>query len=707
MSKSLKSLLFLSAFSLFCQVQAAYIGYLYPAGGRAGEEVEILVGGQGLWNAKEVLLTGGGISKVRIENVRGFPHPSGSQRKYLNQWVKRIQNGDRSYFAPPESEELKKDWHKHPWYSKLNELTPLQYELTTHFLYVRRNPLQASPSISQRLIVKFRIDPKASPGMRELRLASGGWVSNPVPFFIGRAPEYNEPRYQPPPSKKTDGFFKYPCALNGQIMPGETDKFDFEAKKGEVITFDLKGRVLQPFVGDGVPGHFQAVLEVQDSSGKKVAFADDRYFHPDPVMTFKVPATGRYKLLVRDALYRGRNDFVYRIEIDKNPRPYIINAPPVFTVSPVKLSEAAKKSTLTAPVVISDCIEKAGVRDEYLFSASAGEKLVADVWARRLNSPLDALIEVFDPDGKRIVVCDDVKRQRIGLVMQHTDPTAMFTAPKSGTYKITVSDNAGAGGRDYRYYLRIDQPRPDFRVYGYPSTLEPGGYGRGIFGVVVERLDGFNGPVKITMRSANNFRICGEKTIPAGCNSASFTIDSMAARKGGRHTVRLEGSANGITHRVIPSTEAMQAFAYTHLIPCSGDFYALKAGGRYWVSSIMNWAERKPAALKLYPASSTDIKITLSKHKLADLEVTGITLKDQPTGISVENVKLRGNVITATVKAASDVKAVTVNQIFLVNVRYTAKYKDKKDGLTKTRKANASGLLPSRRLMVIVPAKAK
>ena len=689
--------------SVITALQAAYIGYLYPAGGQAGKTVEILIGGQGIWNPKYAIVTGNGVQTVSCESVRSIPHPSGSQRGYLNKWVRQIVKGDRSFLRMPVGEGTI-DWRYHPWYSRLNETTPLQFELVTNFLYVPRNSLQMSPSISQNIILKLKIDKNASPGYRELRLTNGSWVSNPVPFYVSNVQEFNEPRYQPPFVKVEQGSFSYPCILNGQIMPGETDKFFFDAKKGDVLYFDLKGRALLPFVGDGVPGHFQAILEIQDLNGKQLAFADDRYFHPDPVLKFKVPADGKYQLVVRDSLYRGRNDFVYRIEIDKNSRPYQISAPPQFAVAPIELPENSK-TLLTAPSVIRASISKPGEKDSYCFKAKAGEKMVIDVWARRLNSPVDGLLEIYDPDNKRVFVCDDVKRQRIGNIMQHTDPTIIFTAVKTGIYKAVVSDNAGAGNDDYKYYLRIDNPRPDFRIYGYPSMLEPS-YGRGTFSVIVERFDGFNDPVTLKMISPDGYRLCGETTVPAGVCQAAFTLDSFSVRKPNLTTLKMEGSANGITRKVIPATEAMQAFAYNHLIPCEGDFYVSK-NGKYWASAYVSWQEKNPSPIKLYPGVSTQITVQIPPQvKLQpDFEITGMSLQDQPLGVLIENVKYKDRIATATIKVTAEAKPVSVNQVFFVNIRYSYKQRNRKTGEISMRKTNAVGVLPSRRLIVEVPDK--
>ena len=62
--------------SVIGTLQAAYIGYLYPAGGQAGKTVEILIGGQGIWNPKYAIVTGDGVQTVNCESVRSIPHPS-------------------------------------------------------------------------------------------------------------------------------------------------------------------------------------------------------------------------------------------------------------------------------------------------------------------------------------------------------------------------------------------------------------------------------------------------------------------------------------------------------------------------------------------------------------------------------------------------------------------------------------------------------
>ena len=51
----------------------------------------------------------------------------------------------------------------------------------------------------------------------------------------------------------------------------------------------------------------------------KVAFTDDYKFKPDPVIFYEVQKDGEYLLSIYDSIYRGREDFVYRITAGELP----------------------------------------------------------------------------------------------------------------------------------------------------------------------------------------------------------------------------------------------------------------------------------------------------------------------------------------------------------------------------------------------------
>ncbi len=96
-------------------------------------------------------------------------------------------------------------------------------------------------------------------------------------------------------------------------MPGDEDRFRFQAKQGQQLVFIVQARKLIPYLADAVPGWFQAVLTLYDHTGKELAYADDFQIDPDPVLLYDVTEDGEYILAIRDSIHRGREDFVYRI----------------------------------------------------------------------------------------------------------------------------------------------------------------------------------------------------------------------------------------------------------------------------------------------------------------------------------------------------------------------------------------------------------
>ena len=97
------------------------------------------------------------------------------------------------------------------------------------------------------------------------------------------------------------------------------DRFRFQAHKGQQLVVVVEARELNPYLADAVPGWFQATLDPLRCQGKELAYNDDYQFHPDPVLFYKIPEDGQYVIEIKDAIYRGRPDFVYRITAGELP----------------------------------------------------------------------------------------------------------------------------------------------------------------------------------------------------------------------------------------------------------------------------------------------------------------------------------------------------------------------------------------------------
>lgn len=698
-----KKVLLIPALVLTCltlPVKAAHIGFVMPSGAQRGTEVEVTFGGQKFFSVDGVYVSGGGVTVTWVEHVRNVPHPDSGQRRYLYRMLKNIHRGDPRKLPLPESTE---GWRRHPYYDRLADLSDGEREILYRFLFIRKNSLQDSPAIRGRVLARLRIAPDAVPGEREIRLLANGKVSNPLKFFISDVPERRDPYFVIPPGKPHIPAISFPAVLNGQIYPGETDYFSFDAVAGRKYTFSAKARYLLPFIGDGVPGHFQMVMEIRDAAGKKIAFADDNHFDPDPVLTFTAPADGRYTLVIRDALYRGREDFVYRVEAYAGMPPQMKFPLPPLKDLPVVENAAGK--LVSKPVLIKDELTGANGRN-YRFKAEKDETVMLEVFSRRLGLPPDAVLKVFDAQGRLLGVNDDVPRLKAGTVLHGAaDPVLRFTAPAAGVYTVNVSDVAGASGSGYGYYLRIDRVRPYFTVYCVPSAVHVSPDGTGTATLIAERYDGFDGEIKLHLK-AGGFKIIGAGSIPAGCDRAqvTFYVPGKLSCQLPQEAV-MTASGGGYSCKVVPGDEMMQAFAYTHIAPAQKLLFTRIWKG--WPLNRINWAKPQNVIRADVPVTVTANISSRNFPKGAEAELIAVDppkwLKILPgkkhiaaSGV-IKNTRKKGKNIpyplSLTLQSDVSGKNMAVNQIFKVVVRIP---KTGKDG--KVRQSVQESILPAIRI---------
>lgn len=673
---------FAASFAAYC---SGHIGYCYPAGAQRGTVVEVLIGGQGI-GGKFNVDAGPGITVEEVNYVNGLSVASGPQMKYLVDWMNAMEKG----LPQPPLPEDTQFWRSSVIYDSLDKLSKLEMAVLQRWLFTRRNPLQMSPSINQKIILTLKIAKDAPIGKRELRLCSKSDVTNPVPFFVGAEPEIKEPLFVRPDRKPAERpEMPVPGVINGQIFPGECDGVFFRAKKGEVITFETRARELIPFIGDGVPGHFQAVLEVFDSNNKSIAYADDYYFNPDPVLEFKAPENGRYRLVIRDSIYRGRADFVYRIRATKGKKNFVIPPAPE-RIKSLTLFDG-KSGSVTAPARLQGVISKAGEKLRFELNASPDKPVAIEVFARRLGSPLDSLVKIFDVNGKVVAVNDDHQRPKIGTILQNADSYILFKAPEKGRYIVELSDTTGVGGKEYFYHLRVDDPHPGFIGYVTPSLIPVPRQGYARFSAIIERLDGFDGEVKLEIPQGSGYTLEGCNTIPAGAERATMTI--AAPRKYvGMINLSIFGHNGNKKVWFTPGDESMQAFAYYHVIPAA-KWYITPAGGFY--TYAFRWSETTPITVERGKAQQLKINVDKLPSKI-NIVLDSVEAIDPPQGVTVSKPILKDGVLVFDYQAAKDSKVQEINQLFVLR----ASYDNAPNRQGVVRRGKSAVTLPVRRIII-------
>jgi hypothetical protein len=593
--------------------------------------------------------------------------------------------------------------------AKESGITEAQLEAFDRWRKQRSDPKQQlNPQLEEMLIVRMTVAADAAPGLREVRLTTRNGMSNPVRFEVGMLAETSEQTDAEDTTTVTE-VGKLPVVLNGQIMPGDVDQFRFAGRKGQKLVAAVAARKLVPYLADAVPGWFQATVALYDEHGREVAFADDYHFNPDPVLTCELPADGAYTLEIRDSIYRGREDFVYRVALGELPH---VTAAfplggPVGKNTPIRLTgwnlppqansvtfdpsrrglvpltlpfvlaggrsihldaddlpeqaepggdipdEPAEAMAVKLPLVLNGRIDQPGDCDVLRFRASAGQQVVAEVRARALGSPLDALVRITSADGELLAAGDDCEDIGRGLVTHHADPYLRFTAPADGEYLLHLTDTQNAGGPAWGYRLRLSAPRPGFALRIVPSVVNARPGSTVSAQVHALRRDGFDGPIALSLVDAGEGFVLSGGLIPAGIDEIPVTLS--LPRKVGKdpqpRTLRLAGSAevDGRTVRreARPAENVMQAFIYHHLVT-SPAWIWMPAGSGGWVDWRLAEAEMP---LELRPGQKTSLRVTGPRRRASEVR---LALAQPTEGVNLGRVQVEKDDLIVELRAQPD-----------------------------------------------------
>lgn len=174
-----------------------------------------------------------------------------------------------------------------------------------------------------------------------------------------------------------------------------------------------------------------------------------------PVGTYEVRAVGRYGM--------------------SNPRAFHVGQLPEITKSG-KINQRTSAMQVTVPITINGQVETENV-DYFTFAAKAGQRLLVDCRAQRIDSRMDATLILLNESGQEIARVRDTEAH---------DPVLDIVVEQDGQYTVGVFDFVYGGGAEYFYRLQIHTgPRVDFV---FPPVGTPGAtakhtiYGRNLPG---------------------------------------------------------------------------------------------------------------------------------------------------------------------------------------------------------------------------------
>jgi hypothetical protein len=741
----------LGAAVALAQQNSPHAAFVYPAGGRLGSIFEVNVGGQYLDGAKEAFFAGDGVKAEII----GFSKPLAqkelddlrAQLKELEQSHAKAPAGAKTAPTPQPAQQPGGTAANKPEFTvtpanaatspaKDAQTAPAQHRVATPWTPEDRKlaadlrkqidatmRMRAAPALSQSVLLRVTVNAHAAFGNHELRLLTNQGLTNPLNFLIDRFPETTRPFQHVLLSLAAGGGLPLsaqahaeaselpleialPAIVNGQMMPGSTDRYSFHANKGQKIVIAAMTRALIPFMSDAVPGWFQAALTLTDAKGKELAAADHFRFNQEPVIEEEIAEEGDYILSVRDVLNRGREDFVYRIAIGEipyvtgifpmggksgahtrveaegwnlaatqfksslsepgihefsagekgwsgaNPVAFSVDTLPE-TIEKQESSGAANARRIKLPQVVNGRIDRPGDVHSFRIEAKAGEEMVAEVEARRLGSPLDSALTLTDAHGKQLAFNDDFEDKGAALLTHQADSQLIYRFPAKGAYYLQLADTEQNGGPDFTYRLRISHPRPDFELRIAPSSinLRPG---RTIPAtVLLIRRDGFDGAVTLRIKDGPPGLVLGGGTIPAGTDTVriSLTAPPEAIAEPRRLVLEGEASIDGRTvrHSGVPAEDMTQAFAWHRLVPTQEAMLCVFGNDR-----------RKP----LWSPFESRLRLPLGGTVLLRLALPPgqsgnqiqLALDDPPDGIAILDVSQAGGFLQLRIGSDRKVK---------------------------------------------------
>ncbi len=348
---------------------------------------------------------------------------------------------------------------------------------------------------NRQVKAQLKLAPDCALGEHHLRLRTTTGLSQIRTFAVGSYPLLEEVEPNDEPSKAQEVPLNR--TVSGVIKNEDVDCFAVALKQGQLFSAEVEAMRL----GRGL---FDARLAVLDPDGAVIADVDDTWLGmQDPFVTLVAPKDGRYVVRLREATYGGSDQCQYRLHLGTFARPSAVfpaggkageslkltcycpgttnftwetrlpansgekwgifaelgglaaptpnwirvsEFPNVLAATPNQDREHATMAPGPPPLAFNGIIAQPRQEDWFGFPAVKGLALEVSVYARRLRSPLDSVIEIFDSSGRHISANDDAAG---------ADSSLRFTPSETTNYFVSLRDTLGNGGPDFVYRIEI------------------------------------------------------------------------------------------------------------------------------------------------------------------------------------------------------------------------------------------------------------
>ncbi len=371
-------------------------------------------------------------------------------------------------------------------------------------------------------------------GLYGLRLASTHGLSNTIIVLVDEL----VPRVVAPVNNAAPLAVTLPVSLAGTLRPTELDRFAFDVRAGETISFEC---VSSRFGKDADP-----IIRLRDPQGRVIVehdndpglFFDFRFAH-----TFAT--AGGYSAEVFDARFHGDPEWNYVLRMGRFPaarvavpssvqpgqslslqlpelpgvalpvvvQPYtplgrqylpligdfhlpiwvpvlVTNAPSTVEIEP---NDTFEQATSAKPGdMLCGVLGRSNDIDHFAFELKKGDRVELRAESATLDSAADIELAVIGPDGKETQRVDDVLLEEAFLVLN---------ANRDGVWRVLIHDVTRGGGPAYAYRIETRRAGPAISLLAdIPDVTLPQNEHQSL-PLILTRTE-YTGPVQLSLVGA-------------------------------------------------------------------------------------------------------------------------------------------------------------------------------------------------------------
>lgn len=565
-------------------------------------------------------------------------------------------------------------------------------------LFLDEQPLELTlepNSTATRVILSVALPDTIAPGMGVLRLANSEGFSNSLLVGLDRFPQL----------PLGDEIAALPVALHGSVPGSGVVRTAFNGKAGEEVIIEVEARRLG--------SKLRPVIHLYDSRRVQLAWKlPSNSLAGDSRIALKLPRDDHYTIELHDLQYGPPGVSFFRLkvgnwqfadlafppaitagqeaivellgntaggkttikpltELNQAPVAWIATTPasgppPSVTISSlpelVKSTPADQPMALpSVPVAVSGRLNTANQKDRYTLPVAPGTKLVCEVFAERIGSCVDAIVELKNKDGAILAAIDDGPNT--------TDPRLEYVVPAGvESLEFVVRDTVDTASEQAIYRLVItpaDAPRPSFEIVSKTDALNvPTGEPQVIEAHVARR--GYDGPLQLQLVGLPAGVTVQGNDIPAGANGTLLTFLSTAETPGQLVTRLKAQSPDG----TLVKTINIEAAADDRSPVWLRDRIALATTTRPTATFHVTWADESTLPqLVLASKKPVPLKVVRPASAFGPVRLSLVTAQPMPKVNGQPNVPMAIRVeqvvevpVDPAVKAAGDALAPIIKQ---------------------------------------------